>query len=116
SEANRNRRSELDRLEQEYLKFRQEAPLNWKHGPGVPGAPNEASNVHQERATAIEAERSRILVKRAETNSRIQALEAAIARGDSPRRQQSITWRDGPAVRQYLCHVEPACCAIRGQS
>jgi capsular exopolysaccharide synthesis family protein len=73
--------AQLKEKEQAYVAFRDKAPLYWNSAPGAEGAP-DSTNVHQERLLAIEAERRLNLLKRAEVNAKIQALEEAIARGE----------------------------------
>lgn len=84
SRADSELHKNLKQKEQEYLKFREEAPLQWKSAPGADGVPGESTNVHQERVTAIETERNINMLRRSEMNSRLKAIEQAKQRGDSP--------------------------------
>jgi polysaccharide biosynthesis transport protein len=81
--ANDTLLKELRQKEDEYVKFRQSAPLQWKNSPGREGATTDATNVHQERVVAIEAERRNVLLKRTEVQSKLDAILQAQKRGDS---------------------------------
>lgn len=81
--ANDTLLKELRQKETEYVKFRQDAPLQWKNSPGREGDTADATNVHQERVVAIEAERRTVLLKKTEAQSKLQAVRQAQDRGDS---------------------------------
>lgn len=59
----------------EYLTFRQEGSLLWRG--------KEGSNIHQARLASIEGARSSLLLRRAETEGRLKAIEEALAAGRS---------------------------------
>lgn len=81
--ANDTLRKELSDKEAAYVRFRQDAPLQWKNSPGREGVTSDATNVHQERVVAIEAERRTVLLKKMEVESKLKAIKVAQARGDS---------------------------------
>ena len=65
----------LQSTEQAYNDFRSDAPLMWRDGTGT--------NIHHERQAAIEAQRSAILLKKSELESRLNAVEDAIRRQEN---------------------------------
>lgn len=83
TQANEKLLKELHEKEQEYIEFRKNSPLHWRSAPGTAGQPGDASNVHQERVTAIEAERRLNLLKRTEIQSRLKSLLQAQDQGES---------------------------------
>ncbi len=86
---------QLRAKEQEYLEFRQSAPLHFHAPPGGDPTPNDTSNVHEQRLEAIEAERRQNLLRRAEIASRLKSLDEAIASGQS---RESLAM----LIRQFL--------------
>ena len=62
--------TELAVKEKAYYDFRQKSPLIWKGKDGV--------NVQQERVAGIEASRSKLMIRRAELQKRLQPIEQAI--------------------------------------
>src|SRR4029079_3265955 len=68
--------------EQEYLDFRDKAPLQWR-APG--GAKNDGqgtpTSVQQERVLAIEEQRRLNLLRQAELRSRLSVIEHAVKSG-----------------------------------
>jgi capsular exopolysaccharide synthesis family protein len=65
----------LTKKEQAYNEFRRNAPLMWKDGTGM--------NLHQERQAAIETQRSVILLKKSELESRLDSVQSAIRRHEN---------------------------------
>ncbi|MDA1212093.1 MAG: hypothetical protein O2955_06235 [Planctomycetota bacterium] len=73
---------ELQAKQQEYLTFRETAPLHWK--AAAPGSNNQtAISIHQENIQAIQDQRRENLIKRTDVNSKLKSLEEAIASGES---------------------------------
>ncbi|MBW3596949.1 MAG: polysaccharide biosynthesis tyrosine autokinase [Planctomycetes bacterium] len=66
---------QLSEKEDHYRTFRQESPLLWKDGQGT--------NIHRTRLAQIEAARSSLLLKQSQVRADLQAIEAALARGDN---------------------------------
>lgn len=81
SEANDSVVDELRQKQQEYLEFRENAPLQWKAAPAGSSQTGQTINVHQQRLQRIEEQRRENLLKRAEIQSRIATLEQAVASG-----------------------------------
>lgn len=74
-------RSKLQAKEQEYHTFRETAPLQWKAPVGSNAADGQTTtNVHQERVLAAEEQRRLNLLRQAELQSRIKAIEDTVAR------------------------------------
>ena len=65
---------QLNEQEAAYEEFRQKAPLLWKGDAG--------GNLHETRMAEIETNRSRLMVLQAQTRSKIEAVQAAIEKGD----------------------------------
>ena len=65
---------QLNEKEAAYQEFREKTPLLWK---GEAGA-----NLHETRMAEIETNRSRLMVLQAETRSKIEAIDAAIKKGN----------------------------------
>ena len=65
---------QLNEQEAAYQEFRRKAPLLWKGDAG--------GNLHEARMAEIEANRSRLMVLEAQTRSKIEAVQAAIDKGD----------------------------------
>jgi capsular exopolysaccharide synthesis family protein len=82
-DSSRDLLKQLKEKEQAYIAFREQAPLLWNSVPGAEENGLGSTNVHQERLMAVEADRRLNLLKRAEISSKIQALEEAVARGES---------------------------------
>lgn len=74
----------LHEKEQEYLDFREKAPLQWRApvGATVDGQ-GTTTNVHQERVLAIEEQRKQNLLRQAELRSRLSSIEVALKTGES---------------------------------
>jgi succinoglycan biosynthesis transport protein ExoP len=68
-------KNDIDAKEKAYMEFRQQVPLLWKG--------KEGANIHQERLATIESARSSLLVRRAEAQGRLEALETARKNGAS---------------------------------
>ncbi len=75
---------QIETKQQELMAFRKEAPLMWRNAPGDKRTPGDVTNVHQERVVEIERDRRLNLVKRAEFNGKIRALQNAIDQGRLP--------------------------------
>jgi len=82
-EANQRLGKQVREKEQEYLKFRESAPLHWKNAPGSEDGALEVTNVHRERFLEVETDRRKNLIRRAEIEARLDALQEAIRRGES---------------------------------
>src|SRR5262249_30567847 len=88
----------LKEKEQEYQAFRDAAPLQWKTPvAGLTPDAQATTNVHQERVLAIEEQRKLNLLRQAELNSRLRAIDAAVKRGDSRDAMELM-------IRQFLNH------------
>jgi len=74
-EAKEDLLSQLAVKEDEYEKFRQAAPLMWQDG--------EARNLHQDRQSDIEGERSSVLLQISELKSHLENALAAIETGNN---------------------------------
>jgi len=76
-------KDELDRqiteLEEDYRKFRYEAPLLFGGGSGENGQPSQ--NIHESRLASIEEVRSRAVLENSKLQAEIEAIENAVARG-----------------------------------
>ena len=95
NEANESVLAQLHQQEQEYLDFRQQAPLHWRAPSGTGAGTTAATNVHAERMLVVEAQMRDNLLKRAETQSRIDTLKSAMAKGEPQSTLEEI-------VRLYL--------------
>jgi succinoglycan biosynthesis transport protein ExoP len=87
--------------EQEYLEFRQAAPLQWRTPSGATlDTQGNLTNVHQERVLAIEEQRRQKLLRQAELRSRLAAVEKSVAAGESREALEVLVRRflamDGP--------------------
>lgn len=69
---------QIEQRQHELVEFRKEAPLLWRTAPGDKRTPGDVTNVHQERVVEIEKDRRLNLIKRAEINGKIRALQNAI--------------------------------------
>ncbi|NQV28596.1 MAG: polysaccharide biosynthesis tyrosine autokinase [Rhodopirellula sp.] len=78
-------KQQIDDTEAAYDKFRQTAPIHMKTVTRGAGGERTASatNVHQENLAALELEQQRLLVQKAEVQSKIQSLENSLAEGHS---------------------------------
>jgi len=76
---------EIHETEAAYDTFRQTAPIHMKTTTRGAGGERTASatNVHQENLAALELEQQRLLVQKAEVQSKIQSLENALRGGQS---------------------------------
>lgn len=78
-------KQQIDDTESAYKNFRLTAPIHLK--PPTRGAGGErvsgATNVHQENLEALEQEQQRLLVRKAEVQSKIQSVEESLADGVS---------------------------------
>jgi succinoglycan biosynthesis transport protein ExoP len=68
---------QIEEKEAAYHEFQRNAPLMWKSGEGI--------NIHRERQTELERERSAGLIARAKLIAKIEATELALARGNESR-------------------------------
>jgi capsular exopolysaccharide synthesis family protein len=76
---------EINETETAYDKFRSTAPIHMKTTTRGAGGERTASatNVHQENLAALELEQQRLLVQKAEVQSKIQSLNKGLAQGQS---------------------------------
>lgn len=75
--------AKLELKEQEYHTFRETAPLQWKAPVGSQAADGQTTtNVHQERVLAAEEQRRLNLLRQAQLQSRMKAINAAMATGE----------------------------------
>lgn len=95
AQTNADLRERLDQEQQEYLTFRDSAPLHWRSPPGAEPGIADLSNVHQDNLRALEAQQRANMLLRTELKSRLEALRQAIDRGVSPAALDIL-------VRQYL--------------
>ena len=77
---------QIEQKQKELLEFRKDAPLWWRSAPGEQRQPGDVTNVHQERVVEIERDRRLNLLRRAEINGKIRALQSAI--DDNPSREE----------------------------
>ncbi|MBI1345259.1 polysaccharide biosynthesis tyrosine autokinase [bacterium] len=69
--------------EQEYHAFRETAPLQWKAPVGAQASDGQTTtNVHQERVLAAEEQRRLNVLRQAQLQSRVKAIEMARASGE----------------------------------
>ncbi|HUQ69974.1 MAG TPA: polysaccharide biosynthesis tyrosine autokinase [Planctomycetaceae bacterium] len=98
-QAQRSHDDVLEKLqakEREYHEFRATAPLHWKAPVGGTSPDGQSTtNLHQDRVLAAEEQRRLNLLRQAEVQSRITALEAALARKE-PRDVLEVL------IRRYL--------------
>jgi polysaccharide biosynthesis transport protein len=80
----------IEAKQQELLDFRKDAPLWWRSAPGEQRQPGDVTNVHQERVVEIERDRRLNLLRRAEINGKIRALQKAIDESSSPEELESV--------------------------
>ncbi|MFN0197629.1 MAG: polysaccharide biosynthesis tyrosine autokinase [Planctomycetaceae bacterium] len=85
---------QLQARQQEYLTFRETAPLQWK-APVAGSTTQTVTNIHQENIQAIQEQRRQNLIKRTDVTSKLKSLEEAIESGES---QDSLT----VLVRQFM--------------
>ncbi|MBL6707005.1 MAG: hypothetical protein ISQ06_12895, partial [Planctomycetaceae bacterium] len=78
-------KQQIDDTEAAYEKFRKTAPIHMK--TTIRGAGGErtasATNVHQENLAALELEQQRLLVQKADVQSKIQSMQKGLAQGQS---------------------------------
>ncbi len=78
-------KQQIDETEAAYEKFRKTAPIHMK--TTIRGAGGErtasATNVHQENLAALELEQQRLLVQKADVQSKIQSMQKGLAQGQS---------------------------------
>lgn len=95
--------------EREYQAFREQAPLQWKTPvAGLSADAQATTNVHQERVVAIEDQRKLNLLRRAELQSRLQAIDAAVREGAHREALELM-------IRQFLNHDGTAAAEQRRQ-
>jgi capsular exopolysaccharide synthesis family protein len=73
----------IEQKQKELLEFRRDAPLLWLTAPGEQRQPGDVTNMHRERVVDIERDRRANLLRRAEVNGKIRALQNAIDQGKS---------------------------------
>jgi capsular exopolysaccharide synthesis family protein len=83
SKVNEELEKKIQQKQEELLEFRKDAPLLWRTAPGDKRQPGDVTNVHQERALAIERDRTANVLRRVEVNGKLQALQEAINQGQS---------------------------------
>lgn len=81
---------QIEARQKELLEFRKDAPLWWRTAPGEQRQPGDVTNVHQERVVEIERDRRLNLLRRAEINGKIRALQKAIDESSSPEELESV--------------------------
>ncbi|MBS0201591.1 MAG: polysaccharide biosynthesis tyrosine autokinase [Planctomycetes bacterium] len=77
TDAKDNLLKQLSEKEAAYRTFRQDSPLLWN------GKGETAQNIHQSRLSTIEGMRSGMVITRSQLKAQIQAIEAALARGEN---------------------------------
>lgn len=80
----------IEQKQKELLEFRKDAPLWWRSAPGEQRQPGDVTNVHQERVVEIERDRRLNLLRKAEINGKIRALQNAIDESSSPEELESV--------------------------
>ncbi|MBC7820243.1 MAG: polysaccharide biosynthesis tyrosine autokinase, partial [Planctomycetaceae bacterium] len=90
SQMNDELEKKIEQKQGELLEFRKDAPLLWRTAPGDKRQPGDVTNVHQERALAIERDRTINVLRRVEINGKLQALQAAIDQGQSHEELESV--------------------------
>ncbi len=93
--ADQELKKELEQKEAEYLAFRESAPLHWRNAPGAAGTSSDITNIHQDHLLAIDAERRRNILTKAEIKSKLTALQEAIDNGETRESLELL-------VRQFL--------------
>lgn len=73
ADAKRYLEGDLEKLSKDYVKFREGSDLLWKGNQGV--------NLDQETLNAIQTARSSLLIRRAETESKLKVFEKAVKDG-----------------------------------
>lgn len=81
---------QIEQKQKELLEFRKDAPLWWRSAPGEQRQPGDVTNVHQERVVEIERDRRLNLLRKAEINGKIRALQNAIDESTSPEELESV--------------------------
>lgn len=81
---------QIEQKQKELLEFRKDAPLWWRSAPGEQRQPGDVTNVHQERVVDIERDRRLNLLRRAEINGKIRALQSAIDASSSSEELESV--------------------------
>ncbi|GIX05398.1 MAG: chain-length determining protein [Planctomycetaceae bacterium] len=102
--------AKLREKEQEYQRFREQAPLQWRTAvPGVASESQPATNMHQERLLALEDQRRQVLIRQTELRARQAAVQHA--------QQQRRASRDALEVmiRHFLNHDSGAAIEQRRQ-
>ena len=80
----------IEKKQEELLEFRKDAPLWWRSAPGELRQPGDVTNVHQERVVDIEKDRRLNLLRKAEINGKIRALQNAIDQSSSPEELEGV--------------------------
>ncbi len=83
SKMNDELSQQISEKQEELFAYRKEAPLQWRTAPGDRRQPGDVTNVHQERIVEIQKERTLNLLRRAEINGKIKAMQNAIDAGRS---------------------------------
>ncbi len=81
---------QIEQKQKELLEFRKDAPLLWRSAPGEQRQPGDVTNVHQERVVEIERDRRLNLLRKAEINGKIRALQDAIDLNPSREELESV--------------------------
>ena len=107
-------KQQIDDTEAAYEKFRQTAPIHMKTTTRGAGGERTASatNVHQENLAALELEQQRLLVQKAEVQSKIQSMQKGLAQGQS--REELATMIQLFTVPQSKSAQAPASLAAAG--
>lgn len=80
----------IEKKQEELLEFRKDAPLWWRSAPGEQRQPGDVTNVHQERVVEIERDRRLNLLRKAEINGKIRALQNAIDQSSSAEELEGV--------------------------
>lgn len=90
SKMNDELAKKIEQKQEELMEFRKDAPLLWRTAPGDKRQPGDVTNVHQERAVAVERDRIANVLRRVEINGKLQALQEAIDEGQSHEELESV--------------------------
>lgn len=83
SKARNDLMQQIQKKKEEYLAFRNESPLHWRRPMGAEAVPGDVTNPHQGTLKAIETELDGNMLEATRIKSRIEALEQAVASGQS---------------------------------
>lgn len=92
---------QIDDQQRELIEFRKNAPLLWLSAPGDKRQPGDVTNLHQERVVEIEKDRRLNLIRRADINGKIKALQQSIDEGKPREELENL-------VRLLIATSQPA--------